>query len=144
MFRRFWKQTGPRRVMLLEAAAYLILARLALKTLSFSRVIGLLVRNQAATEVVGEARKRMREEVAWAIDRVTATLPGQTVCFPRAIAAQAMLRRRNISTVLYYGAAKSADRNLNAHVWLQDGTEGVVGHSNAADYNVLAYYPKTS
>jgi len=43
--------------------------------------------------------------VRWAIWTATRHQRERVVCFPRAIAAQAMLRRRGVSTTLYYGAA---------------------------------------
>ncbi len=86
-------------------------------------------------------RAKLREEVQWAIGEAKWYLPGKTMCFPQAIAAQAMLRRRGISTTLYYGAVTLPTRELKAHVWVQDGTIGVVGYETAKDYHILAQYP---
>jgi hypothetical protein len=70
-------------------------------------------------------------------------LPGDTVCFPRAIAAQMILRRLGMGTTLYYGAATMPERGLTAHVWLQDGSEIVVGQHDGQDYHILARYSET-
>ena len=45
---------------------------------------------------------------------------------------------------LYYDAAILPERGLTAHVWVRDGEEGVVGHTVADRYKVLARYPETA
>ncbi len=143
LIKKFQRQPATRRVLLIEAALYLVLARLALRELSFHRIAGFLNRPLQCPEVTGIARKQIRNEVTWAIKQMTMRLPGETVCFPRAIAVQAMLRRRGVSVTLYYGAATLPERGLAAHVWVQDDTEGVVDYDAARRYLVLARYPET-
>lgn len=142
LLRRFLRQPAARRALLIEAAVSLLLARLALRVLPFRRIAAWLNRPPQRTELTGEERERIRKEVVWAIERTARQLPGETVCFPLGLAAQAMLRRRGISTTLYYGAATLPERGLTAHVWVQDGDEGVVGHREAGSYHVLARYPE--
>lgn len=144
MLRRFLRQPASRRLLLMEAAVCLLLARLALRVLSFQRLTRLFNRPVRGSEVVGSARERLRTEVCWAIERTATYLPGETVCFPRGIAAQVMLQQRGIGTTLYYGAAILPERGLTAHVWVQDGEEGVVGHNAADRYKILARYPETA
>jgi hypothetical protein len=88
-------------------------------------------------------REEFRKGVQWVIDVAAWFLPCEMACFPRAIAAQTILRRFGISTTLYYGAATSPESGLTAHVWLQDGGEVIVGHHEAQDYQVLARYQET-
>lgn len=92
-------------------------------------------------EITGVEREQLRKGVQWLIDEAAWFLPGETTCFPRAIAAQEILRRLGMGTTLYYGAANLPERGLTAHVWLQDGSEVIVGHHEAQDYHVLARYP---
>ncbi len=139
---RFLRQPAGRRLLLIEATVYLLLARLALRVLPFRRIAAWLNRPSQRAELTGEERERIRKEVVWAIERTARHLPGETVCFPRGLAAQTMLRRRSISTTLYYGAATLPERGLTAHVWVQDGDEGVVGHREAGSYHILARYPE--
>ena len=130
------------RWVLFEALLYLAMARVALKLLSFARLTRFFNRT-ARTMVSGAERDALRSDVQWAIAEAKLYLPGETVCFPQAMAAQAMLRRRGISSTLYYGAATLPTRKLKAHVWLQDGSIGVVGHEVATEYHILAQYPKS-
>ena len=48
------------------------------------------------------------------------------MCFQQGLAAQLMLRRRGIPSVLYYGAAQDGS-GLHAHVWVRDGDIDVIG-----------------
>jgi hypothetical protein len=131
-----------RRKLLIEAFWYLLWAKAALVVVPFRWLVPLF--NRQLTSAHGPEsveRKRLREEVRWAIERVAARLPGTTVCFPRAIAAQIMCRRRGIGAVLYYGAAPLPGKGLSAHVWVLDESEGVVGHQVANSYQVMARFP---
>ncbi len=139
---RFLRQPAPRRRLLLEAVWCLLWARLALRVLPFRRLRWFLARPVKQPEVAGAERERIRKEVSGAIERMARRLPGQTVCFPRGIAAQTMLRRRGLDTTLYYGVAYLPGRGLTAHVWVQDGVEGVVGQREAGQCRVLARYPE--
>jgi hypothetical protein len=135
---RYWVM---RRLLLIEAAIYLIFARFALKLFSFRSLCLFFNRPVRQREVTGEKRKLIRKNVAWAIRSMIKQLPGETVCFPRSIAAQAMLRRHGISATLCYGAKKLNERGLTAHTWVMDGEEGVVGYRLAHQYHILARYP---
>jgi hypothetical protein len=126
----------------MEAAMSLILARFLLRCLSFRRLALLFSRNISQASMDEGGRKHLREEIAWAIQRAADRLPGKTVCFPRAIAAQAMLHRRGIVTTLYYGAASNLEGSLIAHVWVQDGSVGVVGMPEPYTFCVVARFPE--
>jgi len=139
---KFWRLPAGHRHLLIEAALWLLVARLALRVFPFRWLAWFCARRSQGAEVVGAGHERLRQAVRWAIHTATQHLPGETACFPRAIAAQAMLRRRGVSTTLYYGAATIAGRGLTTHVWVQDGPEGVVGHLAAREYHTLARYPE--
>src|SRR5580658_8971871 len=106
-----------RRRLLVEAAYSLILARLMLRCISFSRLATYFSRPATCPEVSGSTRGLLCEGVRSAVERMAGILPGKMVCFPKGIAAQAMLRRRGVSTTLFYGA--SEEGSLTAHVWIQ-------------------------
>lgn len=125
-----------------EAASWLLLAWLALRVMPFSALVGWLERPVTQPELSGEERWRTRWAVTAAVNQAGDRFPLPMVCFPRAIAVQAMLRRRGIQTTVYYGAAVRPEQGLVAHVWVQDGPHGVVGQHHAADYLVLARYPR--
>lgn len=135
-----------RRLLTAEAILYLSIARLALTLVPFERLAGFFERPIRQLELTGDARVRARREVRSVIFRLYRRWPGATTCFHRAIAAQAMLRRRGVPTTLYYGAVTLPIRGLATHAWVQDGSEGVVGDITARrdHYHILACYPKSS
>ncbi|MEP7359731.1 MAG: lasso peptide biosynthesis B2 protein [Anaerolineales bacterium] len=132
---------ASRRWVLAEARLYLLAARMAIRLLPFRRLTPFFDRRAAGPELAGAARAQLIKDVRWAIWTATRHQRERIVCFPRAVAAQAMLRRRGVSTTLYYGAATLANKGLTAHVWLQDGDTDVVGKRSAVGMKVLARYP---
>jgi hypothetical protein len=137
----FLKLSKARKRLFVEAWIGLVWARLLLRALPFRRLTSIVSFPTRATGISDTAREQLRLDVRWAIERASSYLPGETVCFPRAIAAQFMCRKRGISTIMYYGAAMDPAMGLQAHVWVQDGPEGVIGHSGSARYGVLARFP---
>jgi len=143
LFHRFADQPANRRWLLLEACLYLVWARLLLLALPFRRLVPLLDRRSSCAAMPDSAaRRQLRQDIGWALERASAHLPGQITCFPRGIAAQAMCRRRGMDVILYYGAATLPERGLSAHVWVLDDTEGVTGHQFADDYRILSRFPR--
>jgi hypothetical protein len=123
-----------------EAASYLTLASLAIRFVPFRRLVPILTRALPRPELTGPARHRAIADVRRAVCAAAARLPNRPVCFPQAVAAQAMLRRRGVSTTMCYGANTDAGRGLRAHVWLVAGDDGVVGQRTASQFPLLAAY----
>jgi hypothetical protein len=139
--RRFLRQPKARRRLFLEACVRLVLARLLLELFSFrklTRFFSLPIRKSLLSNAQHE---QLRTDVSWAIQRAAHWLPGKTSCFPQGIAAQIICRKRGIDSIMYYGAAMDPVAGLTAHVWVQDGSNGVVGHLIADRYGVLARFP---
>jgi Transglutaminase-like superfamily len=128
----------------LEAAALLVLARLAIRFVPFRWLVLWFERPTPPRQVRGAARAKARREVRHAVFRASRWLPGKTVCFPRAIASQTMLRRRGVAAVLYCGATSGEARQLSAHVWVKDGQVPIVGVNSSRGYLALASYPTRS
>lgn len=140
--RKFLHQPAARRKLIIEASLYLVWARLVLLALPFRWLTRFFNRPCSKKPVCdGFERQRLRRDIRWAIQHVAEHLPGETACFPCGIAAQAMCRRRGIGATLYYGAATLPEQGLAAHVWVLDGTEGVVGHQIANEYRIIARFP---
>lgn len=141
LLRRLRPLSPAHRWLLLETTLQLVLARLALRVLPFHWLVRWFQRPARRPELQGAARRLACQEVRLAIDYTNQWLDLNAVCFPRSIAAQTMLRRRGVSTTLYYGAATLPDQGkLVAHVWLQDGDEGIIAHENISQFQILARY----
>ena len=122
-----------------EAAVYLIAARLVLTASPFQRIVRSATRAVRRTALTGGDRSRAISDVRWGIAAAGARLAGATVCYPRALAAQAMLRRRGVASTLTYGA-RTRGEGLDAHVWVTAGADAVVGYETADQYAVVAVY----
>lgn len=132
-----------RRRLLLEACVALLWARLLLCILPFRHITRFFKYSPGRVDALSSAeRTRLLRSIRWAVEFAAERLPGATTCFPRAIATQAMCRRRGVSAVLCYGAAVNHSRRLSAHVWVLDGDQGVIGHQISGDYQILARFPE--
>lgn len=141
LLRRLRQLRSLDRWLLLETLVHLVAARLALRVLPFRWLAWWFQRPTRQPELTGEARQTAIQKVRRAIHDTNRWLGLKAVCFPRSIAAQTMLRRRGVSTTLYYGAATLPDQGtLMAHVWLQDGDQGIVAHENSSQFHILARY----
>lgn len=127
------------RGLLIEAVLSLSLAGLVLKTLAFSRIARRLGRRMAETpdserpEVMERARR-----VRWAIETAARHLPWHPVCFPQAVAATLMLRRRRIASTIYFGVDPA--RNLDAHAWVRVGRLIVTGAPLERRFTVVSTF----
>ncbi|MEA3008916.1 MAG: hypothetical protein QOJ91_608 [Sphingomonadales bacterium] len=123
--------------MLAEALAALALASLAIAFLPFRRVAAAASpagRNPARTDP--ETVRRARSAVTGWSRRV----PWRTVCFQKGLALHWMLRRRDIGSVLLYGARRDGE-GLAAHVWIEVDGETVMGGEEAPNFACLARFP---
>jgi hypothetical protein len=112
--------------LIVEAAANLVLAGLILKTVPFARTARRLGEHMAESgrsedaQVVDQALR-----VRWAVGTAARNLPWKPVCFPQAVAATRMLRRRSIRSTLYLGV--DPQRDMDAHAWVRVGELIVTG-----------------
>jgi hypothetical protein len=117
----------PRRWMLAEAFAALLAARAALLLLP-GRWIFRWIESPAHARTPGQSTT---ESVRWAVLSVARYSPLRFVCFPQALAAHAMLRRRGVASVMHYGVRRSADGQLRAHTWLEVDGRMLLGGESA-------------
>ena len=145
---RFGQIGGPRRGLLIEAAAWLLLARVALLVIPFptlARRLGAFVPPTDERVTLagrdGSARDAgLAEAVGWAIFRAARHVPFKAVCLPQAMAARIMLRRRGVASVLHFGAAKGQDKPFDAHAWLDAAGVEVTGYPVAKDFTEIACF----
>jgi Transglutaminase-like superfamily len=124
----------------LEAIIWLAIARVAIAVLPF-RHVGLLATRPVRRKVFGEMRLSKVRRIRWAIIVAARRVPWRALCFQQGLAAQLMLRRRGVPSVLYYGAAQWEGTGLSAHVWVRAGDIDVVGGEIADRFAVLATFP---
>lgn len=117
----------------LSAEALLLLAffRVSLRILPFKRIIRVITRQRKAQPPVTGTPSADAIDTAirvrWAVESVSRNSPARFVCFPQALAAYIMLRRRGIRPTIVYGVGHSHIGRLIAHTWLTLGDRVVVG-----------------
>jgi hypothetical protein len=127
--------------LLVEAASWLLMARTALKILPFrclSRRLGDFLPPPGsppslATRFADQKGAALAAKIRWAIMCAARNVPFQAICFPQALAARTMLRRRGVGSSLHFGATKAGAQGLDAHVWLEAAGVQVTGYPVAAD-----------
>lgn len=130
-----------RALLTFEAAVWLLAARLVVTLVPFEYLAAQMSRQpRRRRSPPGVESDRTIDDVRRAIAAAAARIPAKFLCLPRAVATQAMLRRRGQPTTIYFGVAKDAADGLLIHAWLQCGQRGVVGHETAGDYQVVAQY----
>jgi len=125
-----------RRVYLREAAVMLVLARLAVRFVPPARIFAWADRpprrfRRFAADEIGW--------VSWAVENLGAKPWMNALCLPRALAAQAMLRRRGIASRLCLGVARDCHA-LSAHAWVEIGDDKIVGGAEAIGFTPLARF----
>lgn len=146
--RRFAQVGGRRRALVIEAVIFLWLARLALRLVPFARLarwLGTPVAPDAARAAAADTpasldHAGMARDIGWAVTRAARHVPFPAVCLPQAIAARVMLEWRGIPSVLHFGAAKAANRTLDAHAWLNAAGVEVTGYSQAKNFTAIACF----
>jgi hypothetical protein len=139
--RTFYRLPRQDQLLLLEAILWMAVAGLAIAVLPF-RCLGLLAaRPTRKPKPMPQARVIIVKRVRWALITAARRVPWRALCFQQGLAAQLMLRRRGISSVLYYGAAQDERNDLFAHVWVRDGDIQVIGGEIAHRFAVLTTFP---
>ncbi|WP_379923376.1 lasso peptide biosynthesis B2 protein [Erythrobacter sp. R86502] len=66
-------------------------------------------------------------KVAFIIPQMAQRLPWRSDCLVQALAAQAMLQRRQIASQIIVGTTKHPDGRFEAHAWLRSGSKTIIG-----------------
>jgi transglutaminase superfamily protein len=119
------KPRTRRRKLRTEAAVALVVARLAVRLVPAARVLGWAGR--PPRRVQRFADPSLPALVAGAVDWVGSRWM-KAACLPRALATQAMLRRRGIASRLCLGVARDG-QSLAAHAWVVIGRRVIIGET---------------
>jgi hypothetical protein len=93
-----------------------------------------------ALPVLSEDENSSAFAVRRAMLRAARRLPWDSSCLVRALAAQMMLRRRHLPSVLQLGVRAGAATDLSAHAWLKCGDVNVIGDESAAEFTPIAAF----
>jgi Transglutaminase-like superfamily len=145
---RFSRADIGKKAMAVEALAWLALTRAALVVVPFPRLarfMGEFVSPQDPRVALARARAAPEQaETAATIGRIVLlaanAAPFRAVCLPQALAARAMLSRRGVRSVLYFGAARGEEPPFDAHAWLDAAGVEVTGYPLAHDFTGIACF----
>ncbi|MDQ1471267.1 MAG: hypothetical protein QOJ99_2747 [Bryobacterales bacterium] len=148
LIRRLWRVENRRRALSAEAVAYLLAARLSLIFVSFPRLarhLGTFVspsdpRASMTRTYAAPSHTQLAKEIGWAVTSAARYVPFRAVCLPQALAAQAMLRRRGVHSVMHFGAARGTEKPLYAHAWLDAAGVHVTGFPVAENFTEISCF----
>jgi Transglutaminase-like superfamily len=128
--------SGAQRLLLVEAALFLALARLAILVIPFRRIVPWLERSPDAPQHDAVTIATVRQ----AVEIASRNVPWNAVCLPQAMACKAMLARRGQGSALHICAARGVGDGLMAHAWLVAGGEIVIGEDGSSEMTPLARF----
>ena len=131
-------------LLLLEAVAWLGVARLAILTIPMRKMAPYLGHHlqESKREESIETLKRARR-IGWAVRTMSRYTPWTSNCFPQAIAAKRMLQRRQIASTIYLGFSKEGKEETNdfeGHAWLRCGPLYLTGGQNRHHFVALSTF----
>ncbi len=117
------------QVLLLKTALLIVGVRVALSLFAFQTVRRYLTRMGKPTlGMLPDADGVGAQKLLWAVQVTGHYLLRERPCLTRALVAQMLLSRRGYRTTLRIGVAHSAAQSLQAHAWLEQNGEIIVGH----------------
>ena len=130
----FFRLPGRLRVMAVEAAVWLVLARLLVGRVPMRHWSG----RSAEADVPRDDRQALGREAGEMVRRVARRLPAEFVCLPQAVAAHWMLRRRGVPSRLAFGVRRPAPgRRPEYHAWVTVEGACVIGGRELETYAPL-------
>lgn len=128
------------RILLIEAALFLGIARLALVMLPFRQIAPFLGQLQATPPLSHPVDVITLRRLHWAIAVAAKYVPWSAVCLPQAMAGKIMLRHRGIPSTLYLGVFRDGHDGLTAHAWLGVGDMIVTGEHGRERFTVVSTF----
>ena len=120
----FFRLPGRLRVMAVEAAIRLVLARLLVGRVPMRHWAG----RSAEGDAPGPTARALGREAGRMVRRVARRLPARFACLPQAVAAHRMLRRRGVPSRLVFGVRRPAPgRRPRYHAWVTVDGACVIG-----------------
>lgn len=123
------------RLLVLEAAFWLVYYRLVLKVLPFRKLAAAYQHAEPGTRSPPNARAVSPTKVA--IQSAVRRLPFVCSCLCQALAAGRMLRRRGITSTVFIGATLDSTGEFESHAWIEAGTTIVAGATDVQRYKVM-------
>jgi hypothetical protein len=126
--RKFFNLTPSDRHILLNAVLILGAIRLGMWLLSFKMLQQILARLSQAKFAPQTLEQLSIKKIIWAVNVASCYTPGHVKCLARALTTQLLLNRCGYSPELRIGVAKGDKGKFEAHTWVENQGEIVIGH----------------
>jgi Transglutaminase-like superfamily len=115
------------RNLLFKTFILLSLVRLGLWLLPFQKLLHLLgkIGLTAAQELLETVPL---DRIVWAVNLNSSYTLGNVQCLPRALTTQVLMRMHGYTPQLRIGVAKGEQGNLEAHAWVENQGQVVIGY----------------
>lgn len=137
------RRSRAERLLLMEAFLLLGIARLVVLALPFKWLAVSLGRHMKESGPQASASNlRHARMVGQAVRSAANNTPWESLCLPRAVAAQWMLKCRHVACTLYLGVAKDETKpeRLAAHAWLRCGEIILTGAAGHRQFTVVTTF----
>lgn len=125
---KFFKLSWDEQKLLVDAFFLSGIFRFAILFLSFNKLAAFAGRyKEESSKYISDIDEVTINKIGWAVLIVSKFTPWESKCFEQALTAQAMLKKRKITSTLYLGVARSKENKPVAHAWLRSGTIIVTG-----------------
>jgi hypothetical protein len=130
---------------LLALRVYLLLVvmRGVVRVFPLRRITGRLGEPMVETSTDGLSPQQLAyaRRIGRVIERLAASTPTNSNCYPQALTARWLLHRRGIPSTVYYGAAfERGQPALEAHVWVRSGPVVVTGGASGRRFRALTWF----
>jgi hypothetical protein len=122
----------------LEAWVYLYLAKLLIIFFPFKKIAALIGKSQTESpnEMIGNSQVY---NIEIAVIRAVKFVFFSSKCYDQALATTFMLKRRKISSTIYFGIQKENEQ-LIAHAWVRCGEKIVSGRLGFERFTPIAWF----
>lgn len=145
--RNFLRQPWRERALFAVAWLLLGIGRGMVLLLPFRRIAPLLGR-ACGPRAEAQATSAHQQERARVIGRcvrwAARYTPWNSNCFAQAICARLLLGLGGVPCIVYFGVARDAGQNLQAHAWTRAGTLAVTGGDGFARFAVVGAFASGS
>jgi hypothetical protein len=124
--RQFFQLDSAERRLILQCACLLAAMRVGLWIMSVRRLQALVIRGARRREAALSGARPSVERIARAVRAAARYVPGAT-CLPQALTAEFVLMRHGYPARVRIGMARTEDRALEGHAWVESGGAVVAG-----------------
>lgn len=80
------------------------------------------------------------DEITLAVNRISKYTPWRCMCLEQGLTAKILLKRRKLSSTLFFGVQYDHQKKLNAHAWLVCADRIVTGKITYQEFKTIASF----